>query len=173
MKKVLAGLVIVLSALGAYNYNLSKRVQELEHQQDIFKQQEKNCIKEALWHEARNQGYEGIVAVMSVIENRKNHPKYPGTYCSVIWQPKQFSYKQKGSGDKLDDQVSDYEKPVLHQINAVADQAVEGKFEPVLPSSVLWYTTSKVKNYWTKTKRKIKKIKDHVFYSDKEKTNAI
>lgn len=165
MKKLIVILMIAtLSALGVYDYFLSKRIQELEYQQMLFKNQEKNCIKEALWHEARNQGYDGLVAVLSVIDNRKNHPNYPGTYCLVINQYKQFSYKQKGSGEYLDQVVNDRERPVLEAIDALAQEAVDGNFQVALPREVLWYTTKSVSNYWTRTMKKFKKVKDHVFY---------
>jgi spore germination cell wall hydrolase CwlJ-like protein len=164
--------ILIAGAIGYYvtnHYKVEKRLLKLELQQQVFIESEKNCVKEALWYEARNQKADGILAVMSVIENRKNHPNYPGTYCSVIWQPSQFSYSQKGSGSTLEASVKLADKDTYALIDVVAENAVQGRFKSLLPAGVLWYTTTSVNNYWTKTKMKFKKIRDHVFYKDKPK----
>jgi spore germination cell wall hydrolase CwlJ-like protein len=46
---------------------------------------------------------------------------------------------------------------------------IYGNFEPVLDRSVMFYATTRIKNYWTKTKKVAARIGDHVFYKDKEK----
>lgn len=132
--------------------------------------EEQHCIIEALWHEARGEGSEGLVAVASVIDNRKNHPDYPATYCGVIKQSKQFSYTlmNKPSAKRLEASRSVQNDPVYVEIQQLSQKMLEGDFKPSLGSRVLWYTTHKVKNQWTKTKMIVKKIGNHRFYSDKE-----
>jgi len=52
---------------------------------------DENCITEAVYHEARNQPFNGQVAVANVIRNRAKR-KHKGV-CSVIKERKQFSYR--------------------------------------------------------------------------------
>lgn len=54
------------------------------------------CVTEAIWFEAANQPVEGMYAVAHVIRNRVKSPRYPDTYCEVIQQPSQFSYRNGG-----------------------------------------------------------------------------
>jgi len=130
-----------------------------------------NCIREALWHEARGESIEGIKSVLTVIINRKKHPDYPGTFCKVIYQPMQFSYlnqKHKSSGSPLGASRSDSEKKVDGVIKELAKDAVEGRFKPSLPAGVLWYHSKTVQPGWTRAMLKVKEVGQHRFYAKKE-----
>ena len=81
-------------------YNQLKELEEVR--KDLIRQEkeaDKNCLKNALYYEARSEGKLGILAVASVIENRKQHPAYPSSYCGVLQQHKQFSYTMEGRPD--------------------------------------------------------------------------
>jgi hypothetical protein len=54
---------------------------------------EVQCLTEAAYHEAANQPEEGIRAVLQVIKNRKEAKGFPSSFCGVVHQPKQFSYR--------------------------------------------------------------------------------
>jgi spore germination cell wall hydrolase CwlJ-like protein len=54
------------------------------------------CLTEAIYHEARGEPLEGLYGVALVIDNRKESSKYPDTYCGVVHQPEQFSYRNTG-----------------------------------------------------------------------------
>lgn len=96
IRKIAVGLT---AAIAIISYGVliqpSKITQEITH----FKLTEKACIVQALWHEARGEKLAGLLAVASVIENRKNSSRYPADYCSVIWQDKQFSFTAKLAED--------------------------------------------------------------------------
>lgn len=52
---------------------------------------EKDYFIATLWGECRGEPFIGQVAVACVIRNRVRDPRWPGTYRSVVTQPKQFS----------------------------------------------------------------------------------
>lgn len=165
-------LVVAFIVIEYQNYNeitQQKRQQRIELEQ--HKAKEANCLKNALWYEAGNQSLHGVMAVASVIDNRKNHPDYPDTYCGVINQHKQFSYTllKKPDVEQVMYKFKPMEVNAYQKVESVADEMIYGKFEPVLDRSVRFYATTKIRNYWTKTKKVAARIGDHVFYKDKEK----
>lgn len=131
---------------------------------------EKNCLKNALYYEARSEGKLGIIAVASVIENRKNSGKYPNDYCKVINQHKQFSYTLEGRPDveAIEGRLRAADKVAYVQVSKVTDEMLEGRFEPVLPSTVMHYAVKKISNTWTRTKKIYATIGNHNFYKEKE-----
>lgn len=169
---IIALIVVSFLVVEYQNYTAIKQQETVQRiEREKFKAQEANCLKNALWYEAGNQSLHGIMAVATVIDNRKNHPSYPDTYCGVIKQPKQFSYTLSNKPDIETVQHRFYpvEKVAYQRVEYVADQMIEGRFEPVLDQSVRFYATKAIKNYWTKTKEVAARIGDHVFYKDKEK----
>lgn len=132
---------------------------------------EKDCLKTALYHEARGEGEIGMLAVANVIHNRYMHPNYPDTYCDIINQRKQFSYTLEGKphGEALEAHVAYQPERVrvaYQTAEKIADDVVEGRLQKFLPENALWYTTTKVKNYWTKTKKVAVQIGNHKFYKE-------
>lgn len=129
---------------------------------------EVQCIKSALFHEARSEPEEGIRAVMSVIYNRKQAKGYPDTFCKVILEPKQFSYLNSGKiqVDKPVKPLQEKDKEAYTKVAGIAHEAVVGAFQPVLEPSVLWYAHKSVKNRWTKKYKVVKIHGQHVFYKE-------
>jgi spore germination cell wall hydrolase CwlJ-like protein len=163
-------LVITSTAVIVYqDYKVEQQAETIrKERQEQMKAKEKNCIKAALWHEARGEGEHGILAVASVIENRLKHPNYPSTYCAVINQRKQFSYTldNKPTGERLEASIKTSEQPMYSKVALTADSMVEGQFEPILEHSVLWYAHKKIKNAWIKTKKTYATIGNHRFYKE-------
>jgi spore germination cell wall hydrolase CwlJ-like protein len=134
---------------------------------------EKNCLMNALYYEARSESNLGILAVASVIENRKNSGSYPSTYCKVINQHKQFSYTLEGKPDveKVQHMLTAYDKQAYQYISELSHRMTTGSFEPILPKTVMWYATKKVSNAWTKSKKIYATIGFHHFYKKKDAPN--
>lgn len=154
------------------NYNaIQEEKQQIQRQIEQQKQNEKDCIKAALWYEARGESPKGIEAVASVIQNRVQHKNYPSTYCGVIQQHKQFSFTlfDKPVGDALEASIKPQEQQKYMQVVQLSEKMLEGEFEPILPSSVLHYAHVKISNAWTKTKQTYVRIGNHRFYATKEK----
>ena len=146
-------------------------IDESKYELNYDQQAQKACLTEALYHEARSEGKTGVDAVLSVIHNRKEAKGYPSTYCGVVKQPKQFSYRlelqNKGIGLKpVATKQSDRE--ALEYIEHVSEKAVRNEFEPTLPKRVLHYTTHKINNAWTKTKQVYARIGNHKFMQDRK-----
>ena len=83
---------------------------------------EYNCVVQALYHEARGEGKEGVLAVASVIQNRVLSGVYPDEHCQVIHQPKQFSYvhELRNKGQSLDVNPRPTEQEIYEFIQVVA-----------------------------------------------------
>ena len=160
--------VLVFLALQLNNVMVRQNDQEKVMQE--FKNSERDCLIAALYHEARGEGKLGLEAVASVIYNRKNHPYFPSSYCGITNQYKQFSYTllNKPSGEELEAFVPAYEGKVYAEILTLAESMVNDRFKATLPPSVMWYTTKKVSNKWTKKKKVVAEIGSHRFYADKE-----
>ena len=165
-------IIFVTAVLLTNQYNEYNNLEKARIEQQQFVQQEKNCIKNALYYEARSEGLIGILAVASVIENRKNSGKYPSTYCEVINQHKQFSYTIEGKRDveSLEQRLLASDKKAYGDVSEVAHSMLNGDFKPVLPEEVLWYAKTSVQNYWTKTKKVVTRVGEHAFYKDKPKS---
>lgn len=157
-------------------YREYRQLQELEQvrkdlirqEQEAVKDQERKCLKNALYYEARSEGTAGILAVASVIQNRKDHKDYPDGYCEVIQQRRQFSYilLHKPDIESLEGRLKASDKVAYWYISDVAESMVEGYFEPTLPSNVIYYATTKISNAWIKTKKIYTTIGNHRFYKE-------
>lgn len=66
---------------------------------------EVDCLALNNYHEARGEGYEGMLAVSQVVMAREASPRWPNTVCDVVYQKSQFSW----TDDEHTDQVKDYE----------------------------------------------------------------
>lgn len=139
----------------------------------VKQEQEKQCIREALYHEARGEGKEGMLAVMSVIHNRTKARGFPESYCKVIHQPLQFSYRngtQPGIHIEIKP-VKPSDKVAYTLASIIAEDVTTGRFEPLSElSDVLWYHTKDVKPKWSKTMQKVRTIAKHQFFKKKEKS---
>lgn len=127
---------------------------------------EQQCLEEAIWFEARGDGDQSMKAVANVILNRVSHKGYPSSICSVIDQPKQFSYRnhlKPSQRLKINPKPSEHSK-YTQMKDMVNKWRTEG-FEPILRHDTLWYAHFNVKNYWTKTKIKVQQVGSHVFYA--------
>ena len=133
-------------------------------------QHEQQCITEALYYEARGEGEIGMRYVLSVIYNRKNSVGFPNSYCKVIHQRKQFSYRNgvnpglnvAVSPQKLHDQQS------YTLASVIAEEAAYGRFKPLLDADVLYYHTPSVNPKWARAMQKIKSIAGHHFLAKRK-----
>lgn len=157
----------VLNLLAYQIYGINQEQKRQAEAVQEFKNSERNCLITALYHEARGEGKLGIEAVASVIYNRKSHPYFPESYCGITNQYKQFSYTllDKPFGDDIETILKPSERKVYTLISNIANDMVNERFKPTLPPSVMWYTTHKVSNKWTKKKKVVAEIGKHRFYS--------
>lgn len=61
------------------------------------------CLRDAIYFEARGEGLKGQFAVAEVILNRLDSARYPHSICGVVKQSCQFSYTCDGRSDRPTD----------------------------------------------------------------------
>jgi len=143
-------------------------------QVEIIKiKQEVACMTEAVWHEAKGEGTQGMKAVAQVILNRS---RVQGKgICSIIHAPFQFSYRnhlKKGQAMPQRTHRKPYSSlEALSSTNAatVAFKAITSDPSAFLMGSgvskdALWYKTKKVHPKWSKVLRIDATIGQHEFY---------
>ena len=138
-------------------------------------QHEQQCITEALYYEARGEGEIGMRYVLSVIHNRKNSVGFPNSYCKVIHQRRQFSYRNGVSpGIHIEIKPIRASDKIAYELaSELAESAAWGRIDPSVDSirGATYYHTTKVKPYWSKKMQKIITIGNHVFYRKKKDDN--
>lgn len=113
------------------------------------------CLAEAGYFESRGQGDRGMLATMHVIMNRVKDGNFANTPCSVIAQPKQFSYRGKGYKIK---------EPEVHQrALELAQEVISGKRKDFTQGS-LYFVHRKINQPWLKQVDYKCTIGDHKFF---------
>ena len=156
---------------------------ELEVNFDI---EEARCLAENIYHEARNQGTAGWLAVAAVTMNRVIDNRFPNTICEVIFQAEtKESWKTKSKKDILDSErifypirhrcqfswYCDGKSDDLNNINVfmeimsftrllLTSQAV--MFD--ITDGATFYHADSITPSWAKSKIKTIEIGDHIFY---------
>ena len=129
------------------------------------------CMALNLNHEARNQSLLGNIAVAEVVLNRVDDDRYPDTICEVVrqgptykWRPQlpvkhrcQFSWFCDGKTDVPNDPYA-WERSL-----AIAQDMVDMGQTGLLEGAT-HYHSIRVFPEWRKTKTRIVKIEDHIFY---------
>jgi N-acetylmuramoyl-L-alanine amidase len=130
------------------------------------------CLAMNIYHEARDQPLLGQIAVAEVVINRVNDPRYPNTVCEVVregptykYRPGlpvrhkcQFSWWCDGKSDKPRN-----EEAWMKAID-VADLVLTDKVGINVVGKSTHYHAYYVRPAWAKTKRKVVRIEDHIFY---------
>lgn len=138
---------------------------------DVPKKEVK-CLADNIYFEAKDEPYEGKLAVAQVTLNRVEHPQYPKTVCGVVWQQNkdkrtgkkvaQFSWTLDGKPDVPKSKTS-YE-----QAYAVAEEVLlYGTQSDIIGTNALFYHSIRVNPYWAKKLDRVVKIGRHIFYEPK------
>lgn len=131
--------------------------------QDYHK--EVQCLTEAAYFEAANQPEEGIRAVLQVIKNRKEAKGFPSSFCGVVHQPKQFSYRNslRPGQIKAIKTKNSLDKEALQKIHYLSELTAQGTLRNDLPDGTLYYVKVGVKVKWIKKMQRVAVIDKHVF----------
>ena len=134
------------------------------------KADEVECLALNIYHEARNQPTAGKLAVAQVTLNRVKHDRFPNTICGVVYQGYylnnnpikhkcQFSWWCDGKSDKPKE-IESWNYALM-----LARHMHEGFFDNIdVVKDATHYHAVYVKPYWTKAKRQVKVIAEHIFY---------
>ena len=131
---------------------------------------ERDCLAQAIYHEARGESQAGQLAVANVIVNRALSGKFPSTLCGVIYQNAdkgryrcQFTFACDGRADTAGERQAWARSAALAE--TVYAEYVTGKKLGNLPRSALFYHTTAVRPSWSRTFSQIAQIGSHIFYS--------
>lgn len=114
------------------------------------------CLALALYFEARSEPLEGQIAVAEVIYNRVIDHRYPDDICSVVYQPKQFSWTHDGLSDKPKD------KQAWKKSQIVADAVMKGNL--FVGHGATHYHADYVDPYWNNSLTFVAQYGKHIFY---------
>ena len=160
-----AGLMVVSSPL-----NLKEKP-TYDHEQHV------KCLAMNMYHEARDQGTAGRLAVSAVVLNRVKDSRFPNSVCEVVLQgPTKESWKKNGMFypirnkcqfswycDGVDDEVKD--KKTYQKILDLSYLILHNNVKFVdITDGATHYHADYVKPSWAKTKTRTTEIGDHIFY---------
>lgn len=122
--------------------------------------EEKRCIADSIYHEARGESLEGMIAVANVIINRMRSRHFPDTACAVVYQHKQFSWTLFKSKRR---HIDDYGNPY---IETIAELALLSRLIDVTGGATHYHATY-VNPFWNQAKEQTFIIGQHIFYKRK------
>lgn len=133
------------------------------------------CLALNAYWEARNQSYEGMVAVNQVVMNRVASDQYPNDACEVIFQGptraswkdpnKKYPVKNRCQFSWYCDGKSDEPKDSRTWIESIriADMVLNEKTIDITDGA-LWYHADYVYPYWADHLTRVITIENHIFY---------
>ena len=129
---------------------------------------ERQCLVEALTHEALNQPIRGQMAVLDVIKNRVNDKRFPNSTCGVVHQSKAFSYRNdlRAGTIKYVTFRNPIDKVAIRNIENLVDWHLKGSYTPVLSNSAMWYTRIEIKRSWMKNMQTEVVLGSHKFMKE-------
>ena len=130
------------------------------------------CLAEAMYYEARDQGWHGMLAVGAVIQNRVDDPRYPASICAVVRQGKywngnpvrnqcQFSYYCDGKPERPTEPDAWTTAQDIATLLTTTDVVITG-LEDATNYHAVW-----VQPPWSTGLVKKATIGEHVFYARK------
>ncbi|WP_170848328.1 cell wall hydrolase [Devosia sp. YR412] len=131
---------------------------------------ERDCLAQAIYHEARGESEAGQLAVANVIVNRARSGKFPATLCGVIYQNAdkgfhrcQFTFACDGRTDAPGERRAWARSADLAQ--SVYAEFALGEQVGAVPGSALYYHTTNVSPSWSNTYNAVAEIGSHIFYA--------
>jgi spore germination cell wall hydrolase CwlJ-like protein len=144
------------------------RIQALQRDETRARQraEELQCLAENVYFEARGEPLTGQYAVAEVTLNRTRARNFPHTICAVVhqarWDPARrhfvadFSWTERGA-------LYPEEGPAWKQALSVANAVYDDVHPPVVPDALFYHALS-VRPEWSRNRRAVAKIGNHVFY---------
>jgi N-acetylmuramoyl-L-alanine amidase len=118
------------------------------------------CLALNIYHEARGEGPEGMMAVGQVTINRVADDRWPDTVCEVVYQPRQFSW--------TDDAPPVTEQAAWEQAQAIAAEMLNGTADTILGPDAVYFHAAGTTPYWSDDVHLIGRIGDHIFYAEQD-----
>ena len=126
--------------------------------------EDRYCLQQNIYFEARNQRLAGQVAVAWVTMNRVEAERYPNSICGVVWQDRQFSWTHDGLPDRPGRNV--LEQRAWEDAGLIADVVLldwaRGRISPV--ERATHYHADYVNPYWADSYTQVAVVDNHIFY---------
>jgi N-acetylmuramoyl-L-alanine amidase len=165
----LGGVLCTIGFACVYGTRLESTRIELLQRKSMYDMQRANelqCLAENIYFEARGEPLAGQYAVAEVTLNRTHARNFPHDICHVVhetrWDPLRrrfvadFSWTEGGARDPQDGQA-------WRQAMAVASEVYADAHQPVVPGALFYHARS-VRPAWSRARRVIGTIGNHVFY---------
>jgi N-acetylmuramoyl-L-alanine amidase len=124
------------------------------------------CLAENVYFEARGEPLDGQYAVAEVTLNRTRAQNFPHGVCAVVhetrWDPVRrrriadFSWTELGA-------LTPEDRPAWKQALAVAAAVYDDEHQQLVPGA-LFYHATRVRPEWSRSRRAVATIGNHVFY---------
>jgi spore germination cell wall hydrolase CwlJ-like protein len=133
-------------------------------QLETVSDEDRYCLQQNIYFEARNQSIAGQVAVAWVTLNRVEAQRFRDTICGVVWQNKQFSWTHDGKSDSPGTNV--LEQRAWEDAGLVADVVLldwaRRRASPI--GQAIMYHADYVNPYWAASYTQVAQIESHIFY---------
>lgn len=132
--------------------------------------QEINCLAENIYHEARSEPIEGMVAVAQVVFNRVSDKRFPSTVCTVVKQTRgrihscQFSWFCDGKPDDIHKSSKAWKTSynlaytMYYLYNNASLRIID------MTHGATHYHADYVNPRWSRTYKRVLKVGRHIFY---------
>ncbi len=127
-------------------------------QTEALERTELGCLALNIYHEARGESRQGQLAVAAVTLNRVRDERFPDSICSVVWQPRQFSWTHTQRSYFPRDMKA--WTRALKLARTSLSQKVVAEYD-----DLLYYHSKKVRPGWSRHKRFVARVGSHLFYS--------
>jgi spore germination cell wall hydrolase CwlJ-like protein len=119
--------------------------------------QDWECLRKAIYFEARGESIKGQFAVAEVILNRVNSRRFPGSVCGVVHQSGQFSFMFDGHSDAMRD------RGAIDRAGRIARLMLDGAPRALTAGATYFHTTG-VRPSWARRFDRTAQIGAHLFY---------
>ena len=144
------------------------RIEALQRQAIRAQQRDSDleCLAENIYFEARGEPLAGQYAVAEVTLNRTHARNFPHTVCQVVremrWDPGRRRFVADFSWTELGP-LTPEDGPAWRQAMVVASAVYDDVHEPLVPGA-LFYHAANIRPGWSKSRRAVATIGNHIFY---------
>ena len=127
-----------------------------------------NCLNLSGWHEARNQGLLGLMAVAKTTLNRARMEGWPPDVCAVIMEPKQFSWTSLPKHKKQIKLKNNIDKQSYSLVQLATQLSIAAEMMQIdFMNGATYYHTTSVNPTWGRKMEVVGIVGDHIFKKDK------
>ena len=131
-------------------------------------QREVKCLEKNLWHEARNQGLLGLMAVAKTTLNRARMEGWPPDVCAVIMEPKQFSWTSLPKHKRQIKLKNNIDRQSYSLVQLATQLSITAEMMQIdFMNGATHYHTTSVNPTWGRKMEVVGIIGDHIFKKDK------